>query len=365
MPNWLSSLKNGFSNSQQGCPCSTQDATYRSLDLLFRKEVKALALESLSQEKQQILHLDSSFLCATKKNLEKENKQYKVWASSILSTLQKLKEEKISLKEVKVFQWKNSVGAVVQSLRLESGVLLEENKKKKERIQELLFQLEGIKIENAEIIYAMIQTLLTDAQVTESLASKEPDISNTEEDNSKLMRRISNESGYCSSEEEDVLPDSIIRLKEKNNNYKIWIAAVKNRFKEHSDTHTLFDLQACSWEKADLIEKNKKKDERMQLLQEQLAQEKIDNLDLRKNNRALQDASLWKEIRNKQFLRLLGFSEKIVDKQKTELRSIQDDLENLQKKMAEWDQNAMQLTTCLQQTKELSTLLAERYSFDI
>lgn len=345
--------------------------TYEPLDSSFRKEVDAVAWSCFSQNKFYEKPRGPSIFHSQ----EFENEQYKAWIKNIKTVLQECKKESI-LETMQISTWKKSVKTVLQDLTFENSLLIEENKKKNAKITSSLNKLEAIKKESSSIIHEIIDlTLLESPYIDDDMESHvliRPK-NYMEEDSATLIRQVSIESGYGSEsettsrlssssslgvieEDNDTLlqPSSHQKLVEKNKNYKTWIHAVEERFGSYSAIkNELFALQELSFQRIALIEKNKEQEERICLLETQIAEAKEDLFDLEENNKALHKTSLLKEIHQQQFLTQMELWEENTRQEQIELNK----LEAFLKKSATLNANIETFTKCLEQTTKLLSLL--------
>ncbi len=326
--------------------------TYEPLDSSFREEVDAVALTYFSQQKFYEKPQDLSIFYL--QELEKE---------SIL--------EKSST-------WKKSVKMVLQDLTSGNSLLIEENKKKNAEIISSLNKLEEIKKENSSIIHEMINlTLLEPSCIDDNIESHvliRPK-NYREEDNATLIRQVSLESGYGSEKESEVTSrsssssslgiieensDTLLELSihqkliEKKKNCKIRINAEEERFSPNlAAKNELLALQKLSFQRMALIEKNKEQEERICLLEIQIAEAKEDLFDLEENNKALHKTSLLKEIHQQQFLTQIEIWEENTCQEQIELNKLEDSF----KKGSTLNANIETFTKCLEQTTKLLSLL--------
>lgn len=299
--------------------------------------------------------LDSSSL----KKMGYENHQYQGWIKNIKGVLEELKKEDQQLKRVRVCVWKKSMERVLQNLRIENSIFIRENEKKSKKIQSLSNQIEEIKKENIKISEEIRKVFLLGSPLFDLTYEKYC---------SGFTRRVSLESGYHSIgsdlsnrssldgiEEEKSQSSNKSKLIKKNKLYKTWIHHIEARFGTCADPK-LLDLKNLSFQKIELLEKDKEQEKRIYLLENYLIDTKENNLNLTKNKDDLQKASFWNDIHQYQFLNRLDIEEENTHEMQVDLKDLEKDLRTLKEKMIRLNPKIEEFTLSLEKTEKVISL---------
>ncbi len=368
--------------------------SYQALDSSFREEIDAVAILSFSQQKieetplgaNRQISYDNIQSVSTIPDIKHENKQYRAWIKNIKTVLQNI--QKPGVKKISDYkdEWETSIESILKNLSIENDHLIEECKKKNEKIRSLEELLRETEEENVEIIDAI--DVLNQPAESEEVIKRYSFSSSTEtivpeETSAKYARRISKESGYSSEESiysstETIVPEEpesvfmqtnmqITELEKKNELYKEWIDSLDKKLDSNLTLNLIKflmttnlkmpeDLKVPSFKNVELKQENKKKEKTIQSLETWLTEAEKDNFALREDSDALQKAGLWKDIYQHQFLNQLEIEEENTHEIQIELEGIEKDINALQEKMTRLHPSIETLTLCLKQTKKLVSL---------
>ncbi|PWU15042.1 MAG: hypothetical protein C5B45_03455 [Chlamydiae bacterium] len=367
--------------------------SYQILDTSFREEVNVVAMASFSLQKtkesrmnrRQICHLylDGPQVILAKQEIKQENRQYQAWIRNTKTVLQNM--QKLELHKIKDYKnvWESSIESFVKELNMKNVGLLKECKRRTKEISCLEALLEEIQEENAE----MTDTIDAFNQLAEISAESIYSSTETivpEATSTKYVRRISKESGYSSGESiynstETIVGEEpepvcmqantqITELEKKNALYKEWIDSLDKKLRSNltlnfidplktTNVKIFEDLKAHSFRNVELKQKNEEKKKILQALKARLTEAREDNFALRKVERALQKAILWKDIHQHQFLNELDIGEEHTHETQIELEAIEKKINTLQEKGTKLNALIEKFTKCLIQTKKCISIV--------
>ncbi|MEK7340229.1 MAG: hypothetical protein AABZ92_05920, partial [Verrucomicrobiota bacterium] len=281
-------------------------------------DVDAVAISSFPQQKIEETPLDANRQISYDNiqsvsaipDIKHENKQHRAWIKNIKTVLQNI--QKPGVKKISDYkdEWESSIESILKNLSIENDHLIEECKKKNEKIRSLEELLREIEEENVEIIDA-IDTLSQLVEVPEEVIKRYPFSSSTEtivpeETSAKYARRISKESGYSSEESiysstETIVPEKsdavfvqantqITELEKKNTAYKEWVNSLEKKLdsnltlnfikRSKPELKILEDLKAPSFKNVELKQENKETEEILQSLEAELEELEQENAEI-------------------------------------------------------------------------------------